>query len=69
MKDYIEINDNQKNVLKFIKATKLLDQEITRVNQRLDKDFNYEGSNNDKKHIVMINNIDDIKALINQQDW
>ena len=69
MKDYIGISDNQKNVLKVIKATKLLDEEIARVNKRLDKNFNNEGSNNDKKHIVMINNIDDIKALINQQDW
>ena len=70
MKDYIGINDNHENVLNVIRAIKLLDQEIARVNKRLDKDCNNEGSNNNnKEHIVMINNIDDIKALINQQDW
>ena len=30
-KDYIEINDNHEKALKFVKATKLLDEEIIQV--------------------------------------
>ena len=54
------------NVLKFAKANKLLDWEITRVTKLLVKNVESAKVNYNKEHIIMINDIDDIKYLINQ---
>ena len=56
-----------KNILKVVNATKLLDEEITRVTKILDNDVDTADVNNDKEHIVMIDDIDNIKSLIDQQ--
>ena len=36
-KDYIEINDNQENILKVIKTTKLLDEKTNKVSIKSNK--------------------------------
>ena len=67
-KNFIGINDNQENVLKVIKATKLLEEEITRATNKIDKTTIALNVNIDKEHIVMLSNIKDIDSLTNYQN-
>ena len=38
-KNFVGINDNQENVLKVIKANKLLEEEIARATNKIDKKY------------------------------
>ena len=48
-----------------IKATKLLEEEITRTTNKIDKTTIALNMNIDKEHIVMLSNIEDIESLTN----
>ena len=67
-KDYIGVNDNQENVLKVIKATKLLNEEINKANNKLGKYSEAKDESRDKEHIVILKNANDINSLINHQE-
>ena len=67
-KNFVGINDNQENVLKVIKANKLLEEEIARATNKIDKNTRTLNVNIDKKHIVMLSNIEDIDSLKNYKN-
>ena len=56
------------NVLKVIKATKLLDEEINKSSNKLGKYSEAKDENRDKEHIVVLKNVNDINSLINNQE-
>ena len=62
------INDNQENAWKVIKANKLLEEEIARSTNKIDKTTIALNVNIDKEHIVMLINIKDIDSLTNYQN-
>ena len=68
LKNFVGINDNQENVLKVIKANKLLEEEIARATNKIDKSTRTLNVNIDKEHIVMLSNIEDIDSLKNYQN-
>ena len=55
-------------MLKVIKATKLLEEEITRATNKIDKTIIALNVSIDKEHIVMLSNIEDIDTLTNYQN-
>ena len=67
-KKFIGINDNQENILKVIKAIKLLDEKLNRVSNKLDKIYEAKDENENKEHMVMLKNIEDINSVINHQE-
>ena len=67
-KNFVGINDNQENVLKVIKVNKLLEEEIARATNKIDKSIRTLNVNIDKEHIVMLSNIEDIDSLKNYQN-
>ena len=66
-KYFIGINDNW-GCTKIIKATKLLDEEINRLSNKLDRISEVKDEYEDKEHMVMLKNIEDINSLINNQE-
>ena len=56
------------NVLKVIKATKLLDEEINKASNKLGKYSEVKDESRDKEHIVILKNVNDINSLINHQE-
>ena len=68
LKKFIEINYNQESVLKVKKETKLLDEEINRVSNKLDRISEAKDENENKEHMVMLKNVEDINSLINHQE-
>ena len=64
----IGVNDNQENVLKVIKATKLWDEKINKASNKLDKYSESKDESRDKEHIVVLKNVNDINSLINHQE-
>ena len=59
-KNFARINDNQENILKVIKANKLLEEEITGVTNKIVKSIRTLNVNIVKEHIVMLSNNKDI---------
>ena len=66
--NFVGINDNQENVLKVIKANKLLEEEIARSTNKIDITDIALNVNINKEPIVMLSNIEDIDSLTNYQN-